>query len=419
MRCDRVWHNAQVATLIAPPGAADLARAGTRAPGSDTTAALGLIEDGVVACRAGAIVFAGPRAAAPALEADASVDCGGRLITPGLIDCHTHLVYAGDRAHEFERRLNGESYEAIARTGGGIASTVKATRAASEAQLVTETLPRLDALLAEGVTTLEVKSGYGLSLEHEQKQLRAARALAEARRLQVTTTFLGAHALPPELAGQSDDYIARVCDEMLPRLCAEGLVDAVDAFCERIGFSLAQTARVFEAAARHGVRVKLHAEQLSNSHGAALAAAHGALSADHLEHLDQAGVEALASAGTVAVLLPGAFYFVRETQLPPIAALRAHGVPMALATDSNPGTSPLTSILLVLNMAATLFRLSVAECLIGVTRAAAQALGLSSSLGTLEPGKWCDLAIWDVARPAELVYRIGYNPLHARVWRGA
>jgi imidazolonepropionase len=408
MRCDRVWHNARVASLISSPDATS----------GDTAAALGLIDDGVVACRDGRIVFVGPRGAAAALEADVRVDCGGRLITPGLIDCHTHLVYAGDRAHEFERRLNGESYEAIARAGGGIASTVKGTRGASEAQLVSETLPRLDALLAEGVTTLEVKSGYGLSLEHERKQLRAARALAAARRLQVTTTFLGAHALPPEFAGRSDEYIDLVCSEMLPRLCAEGLVDAVDAFCERIGFTPAQTARVFEAATRHKLRVKLHAEQLSNSHGAALAAAHGALSADHLEHLDHAGVEALAAAGTVAVLLPGAFYFVRETQLPPIAALRARGVPMALATDSNPGTSPLTSILLVLNMAATLFRLSVAECLIGVTRAAAEALGLSSSIGTLAPGKWCDLAIWDVARPAELVYRVGYNPLHARVWRG-
>ena len=404
--------------MVAPPGVPGAGVAPPGAAGSGTGAALGLIEDGIVACRDGTIVFAGPRSAAPALEADARVDCGGRLITPGLIDCHTHLVYAGDRAHEFERRLNGESYEAIARAGGGIASTVMATRAASEAQLLSETLPRLDALLAEGVTTLEVKSGYGLSLEDERKQLRAARALAEARRVQVTTTFLGAHALPPEFAGRSDDYFGVVCDEMLPRLCAEGLVDAVDAFCERIGFSAAQTARVFEAAARHGVRVKLHAEQLSNSHGAALAAAHGALSADHLEHLDQAGVDALAGSGTVAVLLPGAFYFVRETQLPPIAALRTRGVPMALATDSNPGTSPLTSILLVLNMAATLFRLSVAECLIGVTRSAAQALGLSSSIGTLEPGKWCDLAIWDVVRPAELVYRVGYNPLHARVWRG-
>jgi imidazolonepropionase len=363
-------------------------------------------------------VYAGPRRGAPAFEAESTVDCGGRLITPGLIDCHTHLVYAGDRAHEFERRLNGESYEAIARSGGGIAATVSATRAADEAQLVRESLPRLDALLAEGVTTLEIKSGYGLALEHERKQLRAARRLAAERRLHVTTTFLGAHALPSEFAGRADDYVQLVCEDMLPALAAEGLVDAVDAFCERIGFSAAQTERVFQAAARHQLPVKLHAEQLSNAHGAALAAAYAALSADHLEHLDEAGVEALARAGTVAVLLPGAFYFVRETQRPPVELLRARGVPMALATDCNPGTSPLTSLLLVLNMAATLFRLSVAECLIGVTRAAAGALGLSAKAGTLEPGKWCDLAIWDVARPAELVYRIGYNPLHARVWRG-
>ncbi|HKP57312.1 MAG TPA: imidazolonepropionase [Polyangiales bacterium] len=387
------------------------------APGSPP---LGLVDDGLIAARDGRIVFAGARTDAPAgLDAAEVIDCAGRLITPGLIDCHTHLVYAGDRAHEFERRLNGESYADIARSGGGILSTVGATRAASEAQLVAESLPRLDALLAEGVTTLEIKSGYGLSLEHERKQLSAARALAMKRKLTLTTTLLAAHALPPEYAGRSDDYIREVCERILPELAAQGLCDAVDAFCEYIGFTLAQTRRVFTAAQQHHVPIKLHAEQLSNSHGAALAAEFRALSADHLEHLDERGVGALAAAGTTAVLLPGAFYFTRETQLPPIDRLRAHGVRMALATDCNPGSSPLTSMLWLMNLAATLFRLTVAECLIGVTRAAAHALGMADRVGTLEVGKDCDLVIWNVERPAELVYRMGQNPLHARVWRGA
>jgi imidazolonepropionase len=380
---------------------------------------LGEVEDGVVACCNGQIVYAGSESAAPSgLEPDEIIDCGGRLITPGLIDCHTHLVYSGDRAQEFERRLNGESYESIARSGGGILSTVTATRAASEIELVAETLPRLDALLAEGVTTLEVKSGYGLSLEHEQRQLSAARKLGQLRALSVTTTFLGAHALPPEFAGRADDYVRELCDVMIPQLARAQLIDAVDAFCERIAFTPEQTARVFDAAARHGLRVKLHADQLSNSQGAVLAAHYRALSADHLEYTDEAGVVAMARSGTVAVLLPGAFYFVRETQLPPLPLLRQHGVPMALATDSNPGSSPLTSLLLTMNFAATLFRMTVAECLIGVTRAAAQALGQADRIGTLEAGKLCDLAIWNVARPAELVYRMGAQPLYARVWRG-
>ncbi|MET0388744.1 MAG: imidazolonepropionase [Polyangiales bacterium] len=400
MRCDRLWHNARLATLAAAAGG------------------MGEVDRGLVACRDGVILYAGPEQGAPPLSAAETIDCQGRLITPGLIDCHTHLVYAGDRAHEFERRLNGESYEAIARAGGGIRSTVDATRNASEQTLVDAALPRLDALIAEGVTTIEIKSGYGLSLEHERKQLSAARALGQARPIRVTTTFLGAHALPPEYTGLPDAYIDQVCDQMLPQLAAAGLCDAVDVFCEQIGFSLAQTERVFTSAARHGLPVKLHAEQLSNSHGAALAARFNALSADHLEHLDAEGVRALADAGTTAVLLPGAFYFVRETQLPPLPQLRAAGVPLALATDCNPGTSPLTSLLLTMNMAATLFRMTVAECLIGVTRAAAGALGLSRQIGTLEAGKDCDLAIWNVQRPAELVYHLGYNPLHARVWRG-
>jgi len=370
----------------------------------------------VIACRDGLIAFAGPMSATPAeLEALEIIDCHGRWITPGFIDCHTHLVYAGDRAVEFEQRLQGVSYEAIAQRGGGILSTVNATRAASEAQLVDSALPRLDALLAEGVTTIEVKSGYGLTLEHERKQLRAARQLAHERDVTVLTTFLGAHTVPAEFAGRADEYVTQLCDVMLPALAHEGLVDAVDAYCERIGFSIEQTRRVFAAAAALSLRVKLHAEQLSNMQGAALAAEFQALSADHLEYADAAGIRAMAAAGTAAVLLPGAFYFLRETQLPPIALLREHGVPMALATDCNPGTSPLTSILLVLNMAATLYRMTVDECLIGVTRAAAQALGIAGRVGTLEPGKQCDLAVWNIERPAELVYQLGRNPLHARV----
>ena len=393
---DRLWTNARLATL--------------------TGDGLGIVEDGAIAGSGGRIAYIGSRADAP--TADEVIDCGGRWITPGLIDCHTHLVHAGDRAREFELRLAGASYEEIARAGGGIVATVKTTRAASEQALVAAALPRLDALIAEGATTIEIKSGYGLSLGHERKMLRAARALGAARDVRIVTTFLGAHAFPPEYAGDADGYVDAVCDEMIPAIAAEGLADAVDAFCEGIGFSPEQTARVFAAARAHGLPVKLHAEQLSNLHGGALAARYGALSADHLEHLDEAGVAAMARAGTVATLLPGAYYFMRETKLPPIAALRAAGVPIALATDCNPGTAPLTSLLLAMNMAATLFRLTVDECLAGVTREAARALGLSAETGTLEVGKSCDLAIWGIERPAEIVYRLGFNPLHARVWRG-
>ncbi|XHR99447.1 imidazolonepropionase [Sphingomonas sp. DBB INV C78] len=398
--CDRIWRNARLATL------------------ASGNSGLGEVEDGLIAARDGMIVYAGPASQAPTLDAAEVIDCEGRWITPGLIDCHTHLVYGGDRAHEFELRLAGASYEEIARAGGGIISTMKATRAASEAELVAATLPRLDALIGEGVTTVEIKSGYGLSLVHEAKQLRAARALGDQRPISVRTTFLGAHALPPEFSGDPDAYIAEIADRLIPAFAAEGLADAVDAFCEGIGFTPDQVRRVFEAARAQGLPIKLHAEQLSNLHGAALAASFGALSADHLEFLDEAGVAAMAKFGTVAVLLPGAFYFVRETKLPPIEALRAAGVPIALATDCNPGTSPLTSPLLVMNMAATLFRLTVPECIAGITREAARALGLLDRIGTLEAGKACDLAIWDVERPAELVYRMGFNPLHARIWSG-
>ena len=402
MRCDRIWRNARLATLA--PGR----------PG------LGTIDDGLLACRDGLLIYAGPAAEAPAsLQALQVDDCEGRWITPGLIDCHTHLVYAGSRANEFEQRLNGVSYEAIARSGGGILATVTATRAASEAQLLAEALPRLDALLAEGLTTIEVKSGYGLSLDHERRQLRAARALATERPVTVTTTCLSAHATPPAFSGRPDDYIAEVCDVIIPALARDGLIDAVDAFCEHIGFTAQQTRRVFEAAKANNLRVKLHAEQISNSGGASLAAEFKALSADHLEYADEEDVRAMAAAGTVAVLLPGAFYFLRETKLPPLDLLRANDVPMALATDCNPGTSPLTSLLLTMNMAATLFRMTVDECIAGVTRAAAQALGMADRIGTLEAGKRCDLAIWDIDRPAELVYRMGSNPLHARIWGGS
>jgi imidazolonepropionase len=379
---------------------------------------LGIVEKGIVAAKDGRIVYAGPENDAPSFEATETIDCAGRWITPGLVDCHTHIIYGGDRAHEFELRLNGATYEELARAGGGIVSTMKATRAASEDELVAQALPRVDALMAEGVTTLEVKSGYGLERENELKSLRAARRLGEARSLSVTTTFLGAHALPPEAQGDKDAYIAAVCNDMLPAVAAAGLADCVDAFCETIGFTLEQTKRVFDAANSHGLPVKLHAEQLSNQKGAALAAHYGAQSADHLEYIDEAGVQALANAGTVAVLLPGAFYFVRETHKPPVDLMRQHGTHIALATDSNPGSSPLTSLLLAMNMGATLFRLTVDECLAGVTREAARAVGRLVRAGTLEAGKDCDLAIWNIERPAELVYRIGFNPLHQRVWHG-
>ena len=336
---------------------------------------------------------------------DAEYDAQGALVTPGLVDCHTHLVFAGNRAREFEMRLAGATYEDIARAGGGIVSTVEATRAASEADLARESGARLDALAAEGVTTVEIKSGYGLDVATELKCLRVARELGDARAVHVTTTLLGAHTVPPEFKGRADDYVKLVCEELIPAAARSGLADAVDAFCEGIGFTPAQTRRVFEAARAHGLRVKLHADQLSNLGGAALAAEFGALSADHLEHTDEAGVAALARAGTVAVLLPGAFYFLRETRLPPMEALRRHQVPMAVATDCNPGTSPLTSLLTAMNMACTLFRFTPEEALAGATIHAARALGLEDR-GALEPGRRADFVVWDAHDPAELAWSI-------------
>jgi imidazolonepropionase len=375
------------------------------------------IADAVLAVRDGTIAWLGR---ARDLPAEFTVwpreDLRGAWVTPSLVDCHTHLVYGGHRADEFALRLAGAGYEEIARRGGGIASTVRATRAADEATLLREASRRLEPLIAEGVGALEIKSGYGLDLASERKILRVARELARRHPVSIYTTFLGAHALPSEFAGRADDYIDEVCARMLPALADEGLVDAVDVFCERIGFTLAQCERVFEAAARRGLPVKIHAEQLSANGGAVLAARYRALSADHLEFLDEAGVAAMKEAGTVAVLLPGAYYFIRETQLPPVDLLRRYEVPIALATDSNPGTSPATSLVAMLNMGCTLFRLTVAEALQGVTRHAARALAQSARHGVLEVGRQADFVAWSVDTLAELAYWIG-RPLAARVVR--
>lgn len=371
----------------------------------------GLVEHGVVDIADGRITFVGPMHEAPP-HAGAVYEGHGRLLTPGLIDCHTHLVWAGSRANEFAQRLAGVSYAEIAAAGGGIAATVRATRAASLDDLIAVSRPRLAALMAEGVTTIEIKSGYGLSLADERKQLQAARQLAQTCPVSVQTTLLAAHALPAEFKQRADDYIAHIVSDILPTLVAEGLVDAVDAFCESVGFTVAQTERVFRAATALGVPVKLHAEQLSNQHGSALAARYQALSCDHLEYLDEAGVRAMAASGTVAVLLPGAFYFLRETQQPPLALLREHGVPIALATDANPGTSPLLSLQLMLNMGATLFRLTPIECLRGVTVNAATALGLSDR-GQIKVGQRADLCCWNVSDPDELTYSVSSQRLAA------
>lgn len=391
--------------------------AATMAPRAEQ--AYGLIQDAALVVDGDSLAWVGPRDALPAewlARCTHQHDAGGALITPGLIDCHTHLVYGGDRANEFELRLNGASYETIARAGGGIASTVQATRQASAADLQASAGRRLRQLMGEGVTTVEIKSGYGLALAHERKCLAVARVLGQQYAVDVRTTFLGAHAVPHEFAGRTDDYVDAVL-QMLPQLHAEGLVDAVDGFCERIAFSAAQTERVFVAALALGLPVKLHAEQLSDSGGAQLAARYGALSCDHLEWLSPEGAQAMARAGSVAVLLPGAYYFLRETKLPPIALLRQHGVPMAVSTDSNPGTSPCTSLLLMLNMACTLFRLTPEEALAGVTRHAAAALGLKDR-GVLAAGLRADFVLWDVQRPAELSYRLGGDPHLQTIFKG-
>ena len=396
----QLWTNARIATLDASlPG-------------------LGSIERGAILAERERIAWVGSMDDLPeAAKGAERVDLGGRWVTPGLIDCHTHLVHGGDRALEFEMRLDGASYEDIARAGGGIISSLTATRAASVEQLVASALPRLDRLIAEGVTSVEIKSGYGLDLASELAMLRAARRLGEVRDVSVATTCLSAHAVPPEFKHDRAGYLDLVVDTILPAMAAEGLADAVDAFMEGIAFSGEETARVFAKAKSLGLPVKLHADQLSNLHGAKLAAGFGALSVDHLEYTDADGVAALAKAGSVAVLLPGAFYTLRETQLPPVELFRQRGVPMAVATDANPGTSPMTSLLLAMNMAATLFRMRVDEIIAGTTREAARALGRLGEIGTIEAGKYCDLAIWDIERPAELVYRLGFNPLHRRVWR--
>ncbi|SFB27441.1 imidazolonepropionase [Rhizobium sp. NFR07] len=398
----QIWRNARIATL------------------DENLPGLGLIEDAAIAVRDGRIAFVGRWQDLPlSLSGEAEiVDCEGRVITPGLIDCHTHMVFGGDRAMEFEMRLEGATYEEVARAGGGIVSSVKATNALTVEGLIRAALPRVDTLLAEGVSTLEIKSGYGLSIEGELNMLRAARALEKVRPVRVVTSYLAAHATPVEYKGRNGDYITDVVLPGMEKAHAEGLIDAVDGFCEGIAFSVDEMRRVFDHAKALGLPVKLHAEQLSNLGGAKMAASYGALSADHLEYLDAQGAAAMAEAGTVAVILPGAFYAINETQKPPIHALRDAGVKMAIATDCNPGTSPLTSLLLTMNMSATLFRLTVDECIAGATREAARALGLLEETGTLEVGKSADFALWNIGRPAELVYRIGFNPLHSRIFRG-
>ncbi len=389
MQADALWINVHLATLAGSQG-------------------FGIVEDGAIAVRNARIAWLGRRADLPSdLVAERTQDCGGRWLTPGLIDCHTHLVWAGSRAHEFEQRLNGASYAEISAGGGGILTTVRATRSASEDGLYSQSAQRLQALLAEGVTTVEIKSGYGLDAGSESKMLRVARRLGETRAIHVITSFLGAHALPPEYAGRADGYIDFLCAELLPDLHAEGLMDAVDAYCERIGFTPRQVARLFDAARLLGLPLRLHADQLSDTGGARLAAQYRALSADHLEYSSEEGIRAMADAGTAAVLLPGAYYTLRETRPPPVALLRRHGVPIALATDCNPGTSYCTSPLLMMNMACTLFGFTPAEALAGFTCNAARALGLHADRGRLAVGMRADFALWDIPHPVELAYALG------------
>ena len=401
-RRPHLWRNARLATL-------DPLKPG-----------LGIIEKGAVVVENGKIAFVGPESDVPvlAIERAEITDLEGRWVTPGLVDCHTHIVYGGNRAREFEMRLEGATYEEVARAGGGIVSSVKATNGLSVDGLVAASLPRLDTLLAEGLTTIEIKSGYGLNIEAELKMLRAARQLGRVRPVRVVTSYLGAHATPVEYKGRNGDYITDVVLTGLEQAHSEGLVDAVDGFCEGIAFSVEEMRRVFDRAQSLGLPVKLHAEQLSNLGGARLAASYLALSADHLEYLAEDDAAVLAGAGTVAVLLPGAFYAINEKQRPPVKALREAGAHIAIATDCNPGTSPLTSLLLTMNMSATLFGLTVEECVAGVTREGARALGLLEDTGTLEVGKSADFAVWNVESLAELVYRIGFNPLHTHVFKG-
>jgi imidazolonepropionase len=379
------------------------------------TGGYGIVAKAAVLIENGRIAWVGPAAEAPSGSA---IDCGGRLLTPGLVDCHTHLVYGGNRANEFELRLTGVPYAEIAKAGGGIAATVRATRTESGSQLQASALKRLDTLLAEGITTVEIKSGYGLDIDTELKMLRVARQLGQDRPVDVRTTFLGAHTFPPDYRDRRADYVRLVCDQALPAAAKAGLADAVDAFCESIAFSVAETEEVFRAAKAHGLPVKLHAEQLSNLGGAKLAARYGALSVDHIEYLDNEGVDAIAAAGTVAVLLPGAFYYLREKQPPPVAALRSKNVPISIATDLNPGSSPVHSLLATMNMACVLFGLTPEEALLGVTANAARALGLADR-GRIAPGLKADLALWDAERPGELAYPLGFNPLAAVIRNGA
>ncbi|MFT5573774.1 MAG: imidazolonepropionase [Cryomorphaceae bacterium] len=401
---DALWFNARIATMC------------------DGETAFGLREDSAIGINQGVIAWIGAAADIPPEQlrncAD-QFDCESRLVTPGLIDCHTHLIYGGNRTNEFEMRLKGATYQEISLAGGGIASTVAATRASDQAALFDSAKRRLQSFLDEGVTTIEVKSGYGLDLENEAKMLRVARQLGEQLPLDVVTTFLGAHATPPEFQGANDDYIDYVCGSVLPAIAAEGLADSVDAFCENIAFSAEQVERVFKAAKQHSLPIKLHAEQLSDQKGAVLAAKMGALSVDHIEFLAPEDITNLKQSGTVAVLLPGAFYFLRETKLPPIDALRENGVPIAIASDSNPGSSPVSSLLLMLSMACTLFKLTPEESLAGVTRNAAMALGIDDNAGTLEPGKVANMVLWDLQNPAELSYRIGHNPCVKVMYKGA
>lgn len=400
---DRVWTHARVATL------------------ADTGGPYGIIADGAIAVRGGRIAWVGETAKLPPEARTASVevhDLGGRWVMPGFIDCHTHLVFGGDRADEFERRLSGESYEEIARTGGGILSTVRATRMTSLDQLLRDAEARAGHLLAEGVTTLEVKSGYGLELDAELRMLRVGRRLGDRLSANVRTTLLGLHAIPPEYAGDRGGYVRLITDEVLPAAHEEGLVDAVDAFCEGIAFTRDECGSLFAVARQLGVPVRIHADQLSDGGGAELAASCGALSADHLEHASESGVRAMGESGTVAVLLPGAFYFLGETRLPPVEAFRSAGVPLALATDANPGSSPLLSILTTLNLGCVIFGLTVEEAIAGVTRNAARALGMESEVGTLEVGKRADMSLWDVDHPRDLAYWVGKNPLAGVVFDG-